>query len=143
MYQSVIRSVLEYSSVVFHSQLTKYLSNLIESVQKKVLRTIYGYDLDYQSLLEKSGLNTLHNRREEALTKFALKTLKNPKYSNRWFPTRNIQRVNRETKPYLEEHAAGSRLYNSPIFEMRRRLNNSTSIDQIDITGVFNNPFDN
>ena len=47
----VMRSVLEYSSVVYHSQLSKYQTNLPERVQSRALRAIYSYEKDYTTLL--------------------------------------------------------------------------------------------
>ena len=76
VFTSIIRSVLEYSSPAYHSQLTKHLTNLLEKVQKRSLRLIYGYEKDYASLLTESGLQSLERRREILFNKFARKTLK-------------------------------------------------------------------
>lgn len=40
-YVSSIRSILEYSSQVFHYSLPQDLSDVIETIQKKALRIIY------------------------------------------------------------------------------------------------------
>ena len=62
-------------------------------------------------------------RREELTDKFALKMSKNPRYSD-LFPLRPQQQLRvRNPKPYLELKANTARLYNSPLFYMRRRLN--------------------
>ena len=110
-------------------------------MQKRVLKLIYGYDKTYQQLLEEAGLTSLEERRQKNLLKFAQKTLKNSKYSDRWFPKRELQRVNRHTAPYLEEKASGDRLYKSPIFTMRRLLNGNFDQADLDLTGLFNNPW--
>ena len=114
-------------------------SNELERIQKRCLRVIYGYEHDYKTLLEMSGLKTLEERRLINFTKFTNKTLKNEKYSH-WFPKNPSKRVNRNTKIYLEEKSAGNRLYKSPIFTMRRHLNNTATADQVDLTGLFNLP---
>ena len=66
--------------------------------------------------------------------------LKNPKYAKKWFPKKDIQRVNRHTTPFVEELAKGNRLYNSPVFAMRRILNGNQTSSEIDLTGIFNEP---
>ena len=119
--------------------LNKGQSNLLEKMQKRCLRAIYGYDHDYETLLSLSGLQTLAKRREIAFKKFTSKTVKNQKYEH-WFPMRPIARITRSTSIYLEETAVGNRLYNSPIFSMRRLLNNTKSHEIVDMSGLFNNP---
>ena len=115
VFTSIMRSVLEFSSVVYHSLLSKFQSNLLDKVQKKTLRMIYGYEKSYKELLElleESGLQSLADRRVEAVSKFAHKTIKNPKYSARWFPQRQAtERSLRSAGALLEEFANGNRLY--------------------------------
>ena len=100
---------------------------------------IYGYDLAYKELLKISGLQTLKDRRVSSFQKFTSKTIKNPKY-NHWFPERIVTRFTRSSAKYLEEKAVGNRLYNSPIFAMRRLLNNTETPEIIDMSGLFNLP---
>ena len=47
VYQTRIRSILEFASPVFHSSLTKDQSKHIESTQKKTLAIILGKDYNY------------------------------------------------------------------------------------------------
>ena len=68
IYCSFIRSRVEYASPAW-SSLTKYLSDLIESIQKRALRIIYPL-LSYENALSTAGLNTLETRRHEACVKF-------------------------------------------------------------------------
>ena len=126
LYCAMTRSILEYTSNVYHSLLNKGQSNELERIQKRSLRIIYGYHYDYQQLLELSGLETLQLRREKSFEKFTRKTAKNPKYMH-WFPVNPTERLNRNTAPYKEEKSVGNRLYKSPIYAMRRLRNNSTS----------------
>ena len=140
IYTSVLRSVLEYSNVVYHSMLNKHQENLLEKIQKRALRAIYGYKHNYEELLRMSGLPTLKGRRETAFAKFASKSSKNPKYKDKWFPLRSNPRQTRSNNPYLEEQSTGNRLYKSPLFTMRRLLNNNTEDTMIDLTGLFNSP---
>lgn len=74
IYCSTIRSVMEYSSVDFGSMLAKYKKNRLKNIQKKCLQIIYGYGIDYETLLQMSDLEYLESRRENALLKFAKKT---------------------------------------------------------------------
>ena len=82
LYTSVIRSCLEYSSPVYHSQLNQHQIDMLEGIQKRCLRAIYGYNNEYQTLLIKSGLTTLEDRHIKLFAIFANKTVKNPKYSH-------------------------------------------------------------
>ena len=84
LYCSLVRSVLEYSSVTYHSMQTKKQENDLEIVQKKCLRCIYGYKKSYSELLEESGLQPLKSRRQRAVLKFAQKASLNPIYAH-WF----------------------------------------------------------
>ena len=145
IYTSIVRSVLEYSSVTFGPMITKYDANRMENIQKHCLRSILGYDKKYEDLLEESGLETLETRRHNALKKFAEKTSKIPQFAN-WFPLNTNRSSQRSGKWYQEMHARSDRLYNSPIFAMRRILNNthdelrSNNPIYLDLSDLFNLP---
>ena len=62
IYCSVIRPLLEYACPVWHSSITKLQSQDIENIQKRVLRTIYGWK-SYEVLLQEAGLPMLNERR--------------------------------------------------------------------------------
>ena len=62
-YCSVIRSVLDYSCQLFHHSLPKYLSDEMERIQKRAMRTVYP-DLKYKDALEVADIPTLYTRRE-------------------------------------------------------------------------------
>jgi len=64
VYLSVIRSVLEYACPAWHTNLPKYLSDTIETIQRICLRTIYpGYA--YNDVLQMVNIPTLNNRRND------------------------------------------------------------------------------
>ena len=142
IYCSLIRSIMEYSSVTFGPMITKYDKNRLENIQKKCLRTIYGYGLSYEELLEKSNIETLENRRQKALRKFANKAANNPQFMH-WFPL-NKNRTGRHRKVYEELFARSDRLYRSPLFTMRRLLNDTPTHDRncnpniLDLSHMFN-----
>ena len=107
--------------------LGKYQSKKLEDMQKRCLRTIFGYDKSYEKLLELSGLRTLEERRYDSLIKFARKTAANPQFSH-WFTKNTNRKSNRNFKPYKEELARSERLYKSPLFTMRRLLNEEGTV---------------
>ena len=69
---------MEYSSVTFGSMLPKYENNRLENIQKKCLRIIYGYGLDYDTLLQKSDLETLKKKKRESTSKICTKSVSKP-----------------------------------------------------------------
>ena len=105
------------------------------------MRTIYGYDLNYEQLLKKSNLKTMEDRRVDLFKKFKTKTSENLKYQD-WFPLKDSIRNVRRPRPYLEEKAKTERLYRSPIYAMRSLLNNDNpvTIDPEDLSGIYNIP---
>ena len=122
VYCSIIRSVLEYSNVTFGPMLTKYEKNNLERVQKRCLKTIYGHNKTYQDLLNLSGLEKLEERRNRAVLKFARKASNNPQFSH-WFPLNKNRTSQRNKKIFEEKRARTDRLYKSPLYTMRRMLN--------------------
>ena len=133
---------MEYSNVTFGPMITRYDSNRLENIQKKCLRSIYGYGTKYEDLLDLANLETLEERRTKAVTKFAQKALKNEQFSH-WFPL-NTNRSGRHGKIYEEKFAKSDRLYRSPLYTMRRILNETPSIDRtnnpelVDLSHLFN-----
>ena len=68
VYCSLVRSIMEYASVVF-SNLLQYLSYAWEKVPKSALAVIFP-ELDYEDALAQSGLCSLESRRVEACVWF-------------------------------------------------------------------------
>ena len=66
IYCSIVRSIIEYSSITYGSMLSKYQSIKLENLQKRCLRAIYGYNKTYEELLQESNLKTLEERRQNA-----------------------------------------------------------------------------
>ena len=85
-YTLFIRSRAEYVSVAFHSSLTKKQEKAIERIQSTCLKVILGDKyITYEDALQKTGLKTLKQRREEKCLAFSLKCLKHPQLK-RLFP---------------------------------------------------------
>ena len=97
LYYSMVRSAVEYSSVVYHSMMTKTLSASLERVQRHALRIIYGWDQDIRTVMEVKGIQTLEERREEAVLNFAIKNEEKERYGKRWFKPNNYMQRNVET----------------------------------------------
>ena len=80
VYCSLIRSILEYASIVF-ANLPQYLSNALENIQKSALGIIVP-SMSYSQALHLTGLPSLQERRESACIKFISKiSPSNPLYS--------------------------------------------------------------
>ena len=80
IYQKHVRSILEYSAVVWHAGLTKIYSTNLERVQKSAFSIILGKEYkSYEYSLNKLGMPILHERREIRCAKFAKKALKSEK----------------------------------------------------------------
>ena len=72
--KTFIRSVLEYSAVVWHSSLSQTNSSDIERVQKSAVKVILKDKYkDYKSALNELNLQTLSRRREILCLRFAIK----------------------------------------------------------------------
>ena len=124
IFATVIRPVIEYAVPVYHPLLTEDQKSLIESLQRRILKIIYGYKTSYARALESSGLPSLEDRRREIVEKFVLKIKMNPNFGH-WIPTHRPYVYNmRNVQRYQEETAHTERLYKSPIFTFRRLLNN-------------------
>ena len=102
------------------------MSDKLEQVQKQAIKIIFGYDVDYQSLVDNGTIETLKSRREQNSLKFAIKTSANPRFAPSWFPKNNSDRIVRETtrKVYREQKCRTERLRSNPINYMVRQLNN-------------------
>ena len=124
VYESYVRPTVEYCSVVYGPMLNKTEKTKLENLQRNALRIIYGHKKSYEYLLKTSGLETLEKRRHEALKKFALKTLNNKRFAERWFP-QNDKRCLRRTEKYEIRKSSFDRYKNSPLNEMRQILNST------------------
>ena len=114
-YTSVVRPVLEYAAPVFHSNLTKEQCLKIESIQKRVMRIIYG-DITYTEALQKSRIPSLEERRE-TLTKnfFRYIQRKDDKLNKLLSPETNNSHDTRKRYKYKLPQCKTSRFRNSFI----------------------------
>ena len=80
VYCSLVRSVVEYASVVF-SNLPQYLVDALEKLQKRALKIIYP-NYSYEAALDAANLEKLECRRVNICSSFVSKLTKsNPVYN--------------------------------------------------------------
>ena len=69
VYISIVRPVLEYACPVWHTNLPIYLSDSIEMIQKRALRSIFPGE-SYHVILNRTGLCTLKERKDVLCKKY-------------------------------------------------------------------------
>jgi hypothetical protein len=73
----------------------------LERVQKTALHIIYGAKYTtYEEILKSSNLSTLADRRENLISKFAIKTFHNPKFRS-WFSKIEQKLVNTRSGQHI------------------------------------------
>ena len=124
VYMTILRPVLDFAVPSYHPMLTLAQSAHLESLQKRALKIIYGVDLSYRESLAIANITTLKERREELTRKFTYATLKNPRYTDGWFPKKPEKHYQtRSNRPYCEEKLRTERMKKNPLTFMRRLLN--------------------
>ena len=125
LYAALIRPVLEVNCVVFHPMLMVTQREVLERMQKQVCRLCFGSTLSYSRVRAAHNLDTLHDRRVNAIRKFITRTISNcPRFADRWFvPRRDIDMDIRRRRPYVEKKAKTERYLNSPLLHLQRVAN--------------------
>ena len=119
LYKVIVLPVLDHAAVIYHSLLTNEQTNALEGLQSSALKIIYGFKMSYDQMMENAGLTNLYERRVKLV-----KTIKSPRFQPIWFPKREFIHHNlRRELIFEEKFAKTNRLYNSPLYFMRRRLN--------------------
>ena len=129
VYNTVILPSVEYCSEIYHPLIPQYISAKLEQVQKRAMKLIHGWHVDYAKLIETGVVQTLEERRNQACIRFANKAVVSENFGRKWFPRNNSERTAREStrRPYLEKQARTNRMQNSPIQNMVRLLNEQSS----------------
>ena len=125
IYKTFIRSRLEFSSVVWHSRLSKKNENDIERVQKSAVKIIMKDNYsDYKNGLKTLGIETLFERREKLCLKFAKKCLKIENF-RKLFPLKKKvhDMEKRKVEKYFIKNVNTERFRNSAIPVMKKMLN--------------------
>ena len=122
-YKVMLRPLLEYCCAVYNPMLNQEQVKQLERQQSTALKIIYGFEKDYDTLLSLSGINSLRVRREAAFEKFAINLARSNRYAG-WLPEKERGNLNlRTTSKYEETFTRTQRRYNSPLFTIRRTLN--------------------
>ena len=123
-YTCFLRPVVEYCSNVFSPMLNKKQSDFLENLQYAALRIIFGYEYGRDELINLAGIPLLSTRRGELFKKFCLKTHKNQRFREKWLKERTFTGPTLRPQQIIQEnYSRTDRLYKSPLFTMRRTLN--------------------
>ena len=122
MFNVFIRPILEYAAPTFHSMLNGYLRDQIEQIQKRACKLIYGWNVSYDELIMTGKVVTLEKRRELLALNFAKKCTKNDRFKD-WFKEKPKNNLRSQTL-YEEKFARTEGLKKSPLYYLRRALNN-------------------
>ena len=116
MYKCVIRPVLDFACVVYHSLLNKAQTEELEKMQRVVMKII---DFENYKVIE---IEPLRTRRISLLDKFALKAEQNQNFK-RWFPRKDQPKYGlRVFKPFEEYKPKTERMSKKTLYHMRKRL---------------------
>ena len=124
IYQTQIRSILEFAAPVWHPAITGELRLKLERVQKSAFHIILSDNYtSYRAARKVLGLNTLHARRQSLCKKFAKKSFKHEKFS-KWFKLNEKKTKTRHKQPKLcNVVCRTSRFEKSPISYLTNILN--------------------
>ena len=87
-YLTCVRPVTENACPVFHTSLPLYLSEDLEKLQKRALRSIYP-TLSYREALCEAGIDTLFDRRELMTKKLFEDVVDNTEHKYELLPNKN------------------------------------------------------
>ena len=90
------------------------------------MKIIFGWDVNYESLVENSTIERLKDRRLDALLSFAIKVSGSERFGDTWFKKtpstdREVRTTTRNT--YVEKKCRTERSRNNPLHVMTRLLN--------------------
>ena len=83
----LVRPSAEYTTVAWHSLLTKEQSHQIERQKTQAMKNILGIGLSAEKMRGTLSLETLSDMREKSVLRFATNCSKNPRFAT-WFPLR-------------------------------------------------------
>ena len=124
-YYKEIRSILEYSCVVFHYGLTQEQSQTIESVQRLVLKLLSRYlklKFSYMEACIFFCCESLLTRRVDQCETYIRRSLKTESQRD-LFMRRKTARMMPGMRPFQEYRSKSSKHFNSPLVALIRRAN--------------------
>ena len=125
IYLKEIRPILEYGAVVFHSGLTKALSNDIENIQRNILKILSKYTNQQFSYTEACiffQVDFLFSRRSDLCFSFVERYLKEHGEGT-LFTRRNKRKLRGNSKVFTEPKYKSQRFFNSPVNYLTRIAN--------------------
>ena len=123
IYKTLVRPCFDYACVVYHSLLSKTLSESLERQQRKILKIIFGFEVSYSRALERAGIDRLDARRSLLRERFVMKLARNDRFSS-WLPLAGTPAYPlRHAAKYIEFPFRTERLRAAPLYSFRRILN--------------------
>ena len=125
-YLKEVRSLLEYGVPVWHSGLSRKLSEKIESVQKLCIKIILGDFTRHTSYIVGCTLleiEPLYLRRTELCIRFIQKTSLEPKHADLFSRVENTYNTRKTNTKYREFTYRNKRFYDSPLCYLTDLLN--------------------
>ena len=89
----------------------------------KALKTIYGWDMSYEDVLQASGVARLRDRRVDIFKRFAEKVSKDSRFEKWFTPALQSGHDTRKKDRFSEPKVRTERLRKSPVLSMIRELN--------------------
>ena len=130
LYKEIHRPAIEYCAPTYHSMLTNDQCERLERLQMKALKTVYGWEKSYSTILEMSGIERLSKRRCDIFMRFANKCSRDTRFAD-WFPPALVTgHDTRSRDRFLERKAKNERLRKSPVFTMIRELNRENGLNK-------------
>lgn len=123
VYITVLRPVIEFASMTYHSLLTSTQSEQIERLQRKAMKIAIGPTISYKTVLGSGVIEKLSTRRKNRFKIFAEKMSCSNKYGRRWFREKEAAYNTRNPGKFVEQRCKTLRYYKSPINAMTRILN--------------------
>ena len=106
---------MEYASPVFHDSLTQYLSDDLESIQKRAMKIIFP-GITYNEALNITNVQKLKTRRQELTNKLFHEIVSNDSHRLHCIlPSRNFSNFNLRNKHGFNVHFQTQRYKNSFI----------------------------
>ena len=115
VYCSIIRSVLEYASEIWHPGLTQEHTHAIEHIQKRAMDIAFP-DISYAEALTEAKIETLEQRRTNLCRKF-FQNISDPCHKlNYLLPTQRKNLKLRHSRKFQTPKIRTDRIKHSPVF---------------------------
>ena len=90
IFNYVIRPTLEYACPTFHPMLSTGMRDKIEYTQKRASKLIFGWNSNYDELVNAGKIETIESRRKRSTLNFARKAEKSERFKH-WFREKNTK----------------------------------------------------